>query len=87
MKVNKQFRKGLQYIANFRLNRCSHKRGKRIQDFLTPKEIQFITYSIARQAEEFIVKNINKLYYNEHGDNNIVLKGIEYEPKQNKVDE
>ena len=82
-KVNKQFRKGLQYIANFQINRLDKK--KRIQDFLTPKELKKTTNSIARQCEEFIIKNMDKIYYDEHGNNNVVLKGIEYEPKQDRT--
>ena len=85
MTINKQFRKGVQHIASFQINRLDRK--KRIQDFLTPKEIKKLSNCIARQTEEFIVKNLDKLYYSEYGDNNIVLKGIEYEPKQNRIEE
>ena len=79
---NKQFRKGLQHIANFRIDRCN--RNKRIQNFLTPKEIDRITFGIARHTMDFMSKNMDKFYYQKDGDNNIDLKGIEYEPKQDK---
>lgn len=81
--ANRQFRKGLQHIASFRLDRCV--RGKRIQDFLTLDEIDKITYSIAQQSLDFIVANLDKIFYNPEGDNNINLRGIQYEQKQNKI--